>query len=87
MISENKSFSFLALNPFGSGLQAAVEKTSILSSASELKITEIKCGFIRGGSGFFVKIYTNQDIWGCGKGLDATPHLSSGQTFEVLKLI
>lgn len=62
-----------AAAPFGSSLQAAVEKTSLLSSPADLKITEVKCGFIRGGSGLFVKIYTNQDVWGCGEGVDATP--------------
>ncbi len=62
-----------AAAPFGSSLQAAVEKTSKFSSPSDLKITEVKCGFIRGGSGLFVKIYTNQDVWGCGEGVDATP--------------
>lgn len=62
-----------AAAPFGSHLQAAVRKTSVYSSPADLKITEVKCGFIRGGSGLFVKIYTNQDIWGCGEGVDATP--------------
>ena len=59
--------------PFGSQLEAAVKKTSLASAPSDLKITSIKCGFIRGGSGLFVKIYSNQDIWGCGEGVDATP--------------
>ncbi len=59
--------------PFGSQLEAAVKKTSLASAPSDLKITSVKCGFIRGGSGLFVKIYSNQDIWGCGEGVDATP--------------
>ena len=42
------------------------------SSPSDLKITDVKCGYIRGGHGLFVKIYTNQGIWGCGEGADAT---------------
>jgi galactonate dehydratase len=62
-----------AAMPFGSQLEAAVKKTSLASAPSDLKITSIKCGFIRGGSGLFVKIYSNQDIWGCGEGVDATP--------------
>lgn len=62
-----------SLVPFGQQLEAAVEKTSFSSAPSDLKITSIKCGFIRNGSGLFVKIYSNQDIWGCGEGVDATP--------------
>ena len=58
---------------FGRGLESAVEKTSLASSPSELAITDIKCGFIRNGHGLFVKVYTNQDIWGCGEGVDAVP--------------
>ncbi|MDH3650229.1 MAG: mandelate racemase/muconate lactonizing enzyme family protein [Saprospiraceae bacterium] len=54
-------------------LHDAVEKAPSYSRPSDLKITEIKCGFIRGGHGLFVKIHTNQDIWGCGEGVDATP--------------
>ena len=59
--------------PFGSHLEAAVKKTSLSSAPSDLKITSVKCGFIRGGSGLFVKIHSNQDIWGCGEGVDAVP--------------
>ncbi len=58
---------------FGQGLEAAVEKAPLLSSPSDLQITDIKCGYIRNGHSLFVKIYTNQDIWGCGEGVDATP--------------
>lgn len=58
--------------PFGTGLESAVKKTSLLSAPSDLKITDVKCAFIRGGNGLFVKIYTNQDIYGCGEGVDAT---------------
>lgn len=57
---------------FGTGLQAAVQKTSLASSPSEMRITGIRCGFIR-NSGLFVKVHTNQDIWGCGEGVDAVP--------------
>jgi galactonate dehydratase len=55
------------------GLNRALHKTSTFSRPSDLKITNIKCGFIRNGHSLFVKIYTNQDIWGCGEGVDATP--------------
>lgn len=60
------------LAAFGQNLESAVEKTGSLSQPSDLKITDIKCGFIRGGSGLFLKIYSNQDIWGCGEAVDAT---------------
>lgn len=66
---------------FGQGFENAVEKARKASAPSDLKITEIKCGFIRGGHGLFVKIYTNQDIWGCGEGVDATPG-----TYHLVKL-
>lgn len=57
------------LSGFGHSLQTAVEKTPKLSAPSDLKITEVKCGY--SGGGLFVKIHTNQDIWGCGEGVDA----------------
>jgi galactonate dehydratase len=59
------------LEGFGRGLEAAVDRTPASSSPADLKITEIKCGYIKGS--LFVKIYTNQDIWGCGEGVDAIP--------------
>jgi galactonate dehydratase len=59
---------------FGTGLETALEKSPKMSSKpSDLKITEIKCGYIRNGHSLFVKVYTNQDIWGCGEGVDAVP--------------
>ncbi len=54
---------------FGRGLEKAVEVTPQSSLPSDLKITDVKCAFIRGS--LFVKINTNQDIWGCGEGVDA----------------
>jgi galactonate dehydratase len=36
---------------------------------TDLKITDVKCGYIRGS--LFVKINTNQGIYGCGEGVDA----------------
>lgn len=59
------------LATFGRGIQTAVEKTPITSPPSDLKITDVKCGYIRGS--LFVKILTNQNIWGVGEGVDAIP--------------
>lgn len=64
---------FTALSGFGKGLETAVQNTPLSSAPSDLKITEIKCGYIRNGHSLFVKIHTNQGIWGCGEGVDATP--------------
>ena len=54
---------------FGSGLENAIENTSLLSAPSDLKITDVKCGYI--GGSLFVKIFTDQGIYGCGEGVDA----------------
>jgi galactonate dehydratase len=56
---------------FGQALAAALDQANLASSPSELRITELKCGFIRGGNSLFVKIHTNQGIYGCGEGVDA----------------
>lgn len=56
---------------FGKGYEDAIDKTSKLSAPSDLKITDVKCAFIRNGNGLFVKIHTNQGIYGCGEGVDA----------------
>jgi galactonate dehydratase len=56
---------------FGREYEQAIEKTPRISPPSDLKITDVKCGYIRGS--LFVKVYTNQDIWGCGEGVDAIP--------------
>jgi galactonate dehydratase len=64
---------FTSFSDFGKGLETAVENTPLSSSPSDLKITEIKCGYIRNGHGLFVKVHTNQGIWGCGEAVDATP--------------
>jgi galactonate dehydratase len=58
---------------FGANYETAIDNAHKASIPSDLKITEIKCGYIRGGHSLFVKIYTNQNIWGCGEGVDATP--------------
>ena len=63
------SLSFLST--YGNGYETAINETPKLSAPSDLKITDIKCGYIKNGSSLFVKIYTNQGIWGCGEGVDA----------------
>ncbi len=63
----------LPMATFGQGLEIAIENTPKSSAPSDLKITDIKCGYIRNGHSLFVKVYTNQGIWGCGEGVDATP--------------
>jgi len=62
---------FTAMSSFGRSYEDAIDKTPKASAPSDLKITDVKCGYIRGS--LFVKIYTNQDIWGCGEGVDAVP--------------
>jgi galactonate dehydratase len=59
------------LATFGKGYENAIDKTPMASPPSDLKITDIKCGYVKGS--LFVKIYTNQNIWGCGEGVDAVP--------------
>ena len=65
----------LAVNPvttFGQALQNSVQQNAnMASSPSELRITGVKSGFIRGGASLFVKIETNQGIYGIGEGVDA----------------
>jgi len=66
----------LAASPsgrFGKGLEEAIDRANLRSRPSDIEITDVRCGFIRGGSRLFVKIHTTQDIWGCGEGVDATP--------------
>jgi galactonate dehydratase len=73
------ALSLTAFSDFGKGLEQAVDRAPLLSNPSDLKITEIKCGYIRNGHSLFVKVHTNQGIWGCGEGVDATPgYLSFG---------
>jgi galactonate dehydratase len=47
----------------------AVDDAKQASSPSALRITDLKCGYVRGS--LFVKVHTNQGIWGCGEGVDA----------------
>ena len=60
-----------AAQPLGAFAQAVGDAPKS-SMPSDLKITDIKCGYIRGGNGLFVKVHTNQGIWGCGEAADAT---------------
>ena len=53
----------------GKGLEDALQRTSKASAPSELKISSVQCGYVRGS--LFVKIFSNQDIYGCGEGVDA----------------
>lgn len=77
--------SALAVSPlagFGHEYANAIEKAPKSSAPSDLKITDIKAGYIRDGHSLFVKIYTNQDIVGHGEGVDATPG-----TYHLVKLM
>lgn len=65
------AFGASALSGYGQGLVDAVERTPLSSKPSDLKITDIKCGFLQNRGSMFVKIHTNQGIWGCGEGVDA----------------
>ena len=65
----------LTLNPmegFANTFGNAIQRNEQYSMPSEIKITGIKCGYIRNGHDLFVKITTNQEVWGCGEGADAT---------------
>ncbi|WP_337042252.1 mandelate racemase/muconate lactonizing enzyme family protein [Emticicia sp. 17c] len=62
-----------SFSTFGNEYINAVDKAPKSSAPSDLKITDIKAGYIRGGHSLFVKIYTNQGIIGHGEGVDATP--------------
>lgn len=54
------------------GYMQAMERTPMASAPSDLKISNITCGFIRGGNSVFVKIDTNQGVYGLGEGVDAS---------------
>lgn len=57
------------LSTFGNGLTEAMDHTPKPSAPSDLKITEVKCGY--SGGGMFLQISTNQDIVGYGEAVDA----------------
>lgn len=60
---------FASLSVFGQGIEDAVQNKQHYSAPSDLKITDVKCAFI--GGSLFVKIFSNQEIYGCGEGVDA----------------
>jgi galactonate dehydratase len=62
---------FAPLATFGKGLEDAVEKTSLYSAPSDLKIETVTPAYVRGS--LFVKITSNQGIIGWGEGVDAIP--------------
>ena len=64
---------FSLLANFGNDLFAAIQKQSLYSAPSDLKITDVKCAYIRGGHSLFIKVFSNQDIIGHGEAVDATP--------------
>jgi galactonate dehydratase len=51
------------------GFGQAVDNARQASAPAALRITDVKCGYVRGS--LFVKIHTNQGIWGCGEAVDA----------------
>jgi galactonate dehydratase len=63
---------------FGRRLEAAVSRSVSYSAPSDLKITDIKCAFV--ANRMYVKVFTNQDIYGCGEAVDAT-----GNCYNLLK--
>ncbi|MCJ8164055.1 mandelate racemase/muconate lactonizing enzyme family protein [Pontibacter sp. E15-1] len=73
--------SFTLMSTFGHELEAAVDKAPKASSPSDLKITDIKAAYIRNGHSLFVKVHTNQGVWGCGEAVDATPG-----TYQLVKM-
>ena len=52
------------------------------SKPADLKITEVQCAYIKFGHSMFIRIRTNQDIYGVGEGVDAVPG-----TYHFVKLL
>ena len=69
----SSAFAATSFSSFGNEYVKAIDKAPKSSAPSDLKITDLKAGYIRGGHSLFVKIYTNQGIIGHGEGVDATP--------------
>jgi len=67
---------------FAAAFENALNRFARYSVPSDLVITDISCGYIRNGHSLFVKIHTNQDVWGCGEGVDATPG-----TYHLVKMM
>lgn len=84
-LTQSMAAAGLATTPamsFGHSFQSAVQRNQQYSMPSDIKITDIKCGYIRNGHSLFVKILTNQEVWGCGEGVDATPG-----TYHLVKMM
>lgn len=56
---------------FGKTYSNAVDDNPKLSAPTDLKITDVKVAYLRGGGRMFVKILTNQGLIGYGEGVDA----------------
>ena len=57
------------LASFGRPMENAIENQSQLSAPTDLRITEVQIGYV--GGRLFVKLRTNQDIYGVGEAVDA----------------
>jgi len=65
-------FGFTGLSQtFGKNYTKAVDDNPKWSAPSDLKITGVKVGYLRGGGRMFIKLETNQDIVGYGEAVDA----------------
>ncbi|HMB62837.1 MAG TPA: mandelate racemase/muconate lactonizing enzyme family protein [Eudoraea sp.] len=73
MATATTAITALPFVTYGKGYTEAIARAPKMSAPKDLKITDIKCGYIRGGHSLFVKICSNQDIVGHGEGVDATP--------------
>jgi galactonate dehydratase len=71
--SITSAISAVGFQSFGNEFINAIEIAPKSSAPADLKITDVKCGYIRNGHSLFVKIYSNQDIVGHGEGVDAVP--------------
>lgn len=56
---------------FGKVYTNAVDDNPKLSAPSDLKITDVKVAYLRGGGRMFIKLETNQGLIGYGEGVDA----------------
>lgn len=73
MVTATTALTALPFVTYGKEYTEAMDRAPKMSAPKDLKITDIKCGYIRGGHSLFVKVYSNQDIVGHGEGVDATP--------------
>ncbi|MGB3773950.1 MAG: mandelate racemase/muconate lactonizing enzyme family protein [Leeuwenhoekiella sp.] len=81
-VAATAAFSTMPLVNYGKTFEDAIDLSPKRSAPSDLKITDVKCGYIRDGHSLFVKIYSNQDIVGHGEGVDATPG-----TYHLVKML